>query len=375
MTKLVSLKIDPEIKASDSESSFLSPDFIYIECDNSKVVGDYVYKDEILGVTSSSISGYITKILSKNINNRSTICYEITNDFKEERQKSIHLNKEIANLTKETLVTLLKKHNMNSYIKKIEDEKKVLVINAIDDEPYVYNELFYLKKFTNELLEVIDIFIKTLNLNKAIIVTKSINESSIKSVLSSIGIYPNISIVLTPNKYLISYKPFLCKFLSEDQSETTFYKASELFEIYECIKKNKKAITNYLTITDEENKTSYMVLIKNNMLLKEIFKELNINTTNDVYANGLMSGFKIFNLDNFILTSNIKSILITKKKDKKSDCINCGACNRMCPVNINVKKNYDKKSVSSRCLNCGLCNYVCPVNIDIKDVIWGDRND
>ena len=75
------------------------------------------------------------------------------------------------------------------------------------------------------------------------------------------------------------------------------------------------------------------------------------------------------------MTKEITNIVILKKDSLKHyDCINCGACNKVCPLNINVKKLYDHKLMSNKCLNCGLCNYICPANIDLKEIILGDND-
>ena len=78
-----------------------------------------------------------------------------------------------------------------------------------------------------------------------------------------------------------------------------------------------------------------------------------------------MTGFEIKDLDNFVITNDVKSINIMSKKEiVKNECIKCGKCLNVCPVHINPlsNKNIDK------CLKCGLCSYVCPCGINLKEV-------
>ena len=97
------------------------------------------------------------------------------------------------------------------------------------------------------------------------------------------------------------------------------------------------------------------------------------NDDYEIYINGLMQGYKINDLD-LVIDNNIDYIVINKKEEKVVlDCINCGACNKICPFNINVKKCFDNKLNHKKCIGCGLCNYICPVNIDLKKIVKSDK--
>ena len=83
-------------------------------------------------------------------------------------------------------------------------------------------------------------------------------------------------------------------------------------------------------------------------------------------ANGLMSG-KVIDIDNFIVTPLLHSLLIMKKveEQKEGNCLNCGACIDICPVGINPLLLHHEK-VRLKCINCGLCSYICPVYIRFR---------
>ena len=58
------------------------------------------------------------------------------------------------------------------------------------------------------------------------------------------------------------------------------------------------------------------------------------------------------------------SVSIIKIKPKQGECIECGACNQICPMDVDVM-NYIKnnKPVSNtECIHCRDCTIVCPVN-------------
>ena len=111
--------------------------------------------------------------------------------------------------------------------------------------------------------------------------------------------------------------------------------------------------------------------------IMDILKEYNIKDYKNVIINGLLNG-KILKNPNFIIDKNIRSIFInTYKKYDDVECINCGLCLNICPININPKYMYfnsDKKSKGYKreCIKCGMCSYICPSKIDLYK---GDYND
>ena len=45
-----------------------------------------------------------------------------------------------------------------------------------------------------------------------------------------------------------------------------------------------------------------------------------------------------------------------------NDCINCGACEPVCPV-IAISENNGKRVINAEtCINCDMCTPECPVN-------------
>lgn len=66
--------------------------------------------------------------------------------------------------------------------------------------------------------------------------------------------------------------------------------------------------------------------------------------------NGIFNKFSLFNI----------------RRDS-STCINCGACDRACPVGIDVSRA--DRLDDTRCIRCMKCAEACPVNSDVKDTL------
>ena len=92
-----------------------------------------------------------------------------------------------------------------------------------------------------------------------------------------------------------------------------------------------------------------------------------------VVKNGLIAGTTLTTLNN-VITSDTRSIFLsTVDTTEEKKCINCGLCNRKCPVGLNPKYIKDHpKADRSRCINCGLCTYICPSKINFKAHLGGN---
>lgn len=101
--------------------------------------------------------------------------------------------------------------------------------------------------------------------------------------------------------------------------------------------------------------------------------------TNCIIAGGPMMGISIIDTD-FPVTKGTNCVLNIKRKiQDEQNCINCGRCVNICPMNLmplayvrNVKRgNFEncREYYIDNCIECGSCAYVCPANIPIVGYI------
>lgn len=376
MINLVSLDNKDKINILYKINNYNNPDKIYIPSiyiDKKIKLNDYIYKNTYFKDYIVSISGYITGVEKIKYNNKLMEALVITNDYKEnvlKKSKKIKLN------NKEELEFILKNNFFNNILNELNKQKNIenLIITSIDEEIYSINEFMCLKENYCEILETIDLLSNILKPKKTLLVTKNTDFKVIKNVKSIIGTYPNININLVPDKYLISNKEFLCNYLNINKENTLIIKTSELYNIYKLI--NGKDISNKLiTISGNAVKNGVIVNTKLGVYLKDIINEY-IEITNedyDIYINGKLMGKKVFE-KNIIIDKYINYIVINKTEEiEETECINCGACKKICPYNINVKYCYLNKLNHKKCIGCGLCNYICPANINLKDIVKSDN--
>ncbi len=374
MKKLVSFKISKDIKIEEDLVILPAPNFIYIEKKSDLPLNTRVYKDDKLDGEILSISGIIKDYVYKKINKKVVLCYEIENDYKDERRHTAKISKKYANLTKQDFLNILREKELTNYCDIFVNNSNALVINCADERLYEYNKVYRIKKIQEEFLENINYIKEILCIDMVYLVFKESNETILDELINKIGLYTNIKIKLLPNKCLTS-TIYLNNYLKLDNY--ILLSSEDIYNIIENIKKNKCVTDSMVSIYNDLNKTLMVKNIRLNSSLIELFNDEIIDfSLVDIYINGYLYGYIEKNIEDLIMTKEITNIVILKKDSlKRYDCINCGACNKVCPLNINVKKLYDHNLMSNRCLNCGLCNYVCPANIDLKEIMVGGNDD
>lgn len=380
MQKLIELNIDPSILISSNLKELNKPDSIFIPVfkevellvqNNAPVnIGTPIYQinNEVI---LSPISGVINGV--KKIMTLKGECagLEIANDFQEKTLKEPN-KRNLKNIPLADIEEIINKFSIDL------KNKQNLILNAIDDEPYTITENFYLFLHYDGFLEILDFIGKIYKLKNIIICVKSQNSANINKLMDTLGMYPNITLRIVPNLYLIGKKEFLLPYLNVNNSESCLITTSKFYAVYNLIKRNRFISDKLLTITGNALKSSFVLQVKIGTSLEFILNNLNLPIKNVQFiCNGLMSG-SIIDIKNFIITEDISSIFIMNQNTEKksSTCLKCGACINICPVNINPTllnnpEYYEK--IKDKCLKCGLCSYICPSYINFNKITKGEE--
>lgn len=340
---------------------FLNPDYIYVPAKNIYVKdGEYVYKNQIIAdKTSSSVSGKVLGIKKCNIMGKLKNTLVIQNDYREYfKDNNMKMKITIPNMLK-----ILEKDKV--LFDKFKSSKTFdnIIVFAINDNPYVYNEVFLLKENINDMLWFYDKLFNLYTCSNNLLVLKNTDAFVIDECLSTLGSYPEIKLSLVNDEYLLENNEVLGKYLKL-KGNTLFLSVTELVKIYNLFK-GKVSTTKLITISGDVIKENKVLRVKVNTSLKDVTdKYIDINETCDYIINGLMTGFKIDNINNFIITEEVKSINIMKKRNiKESKCIRCGKCISICPCGVNPVSMQNKE----KCIDCGLCTYICPCYINLRE--------
>ncbi len=397
--RLFKIKKNNSIKVSSSTVSLLDPDFCYVpvikDSEIQVEVGNKVLKDQALLilnnnlVITSPISGIFTGFKEVNTVDGIVNALEIENDFKEKSINKKGYRNDLTSYKYKDLESIL---NM-LYIPYLDDKKehielnkkiKYLVINAIDDEPYVANNSVLLNNKLEDLLETVDLLAKIIKLDKVFITVSNYETDLITNLINSIGSYPSIELKLINNTYPL----ILERYFNYSKKEMQIMNVSSLNALDTVIRSDRVIAEKMITITGDAIKEPKIFILKLGSNIRDIigseikFKPGKSKNKIQIVVNGLMKGSEVTNLD-LIVTPDLSSIILNKEElFEEENCLNCGACVRVCPVKNNphyIKNHPNSKTAKKQiddCLNCNACTYICPANINFKEILKkGDNNE
>lgn len=376
--KLERLDKDYSIKLKSQVVEYLNPDYIYIPIEEKPISlkkEEKIKKGTMLfNSVYSSISGALIGLKKCTIaSGKETKCLVIANDFQEMLELRTATRKKINQLTKQDIEKDVKDISLDNLFNK--KNYKHIVISGIDDEPYIANETFVQKENAKLLLETIDALLNVFEGSKATIAIKNIDSESINAYNKYLGTYKNIELRLVEDLYRIGKEKNLIEKLRITE-EYLFLTASEVFYLYNNLKKRKPIFEKYITISGNAIDNPQVFNVKLGAKVMDILSMYyNLNLEDyDVYVNGLMSGEQ-FDINDLIVTKELNGLIIMKKESQmEKNCILCGKCIEICPIKSNPLLAYQKKE-KIPCIQCGLCSYICPSYINLRKYIKGDTNE
>lgn len=392
MYRCQKLKIDNTIKVAGTISDFLMPNYIYVPVvAHSQIYiknKDYVTKNQVLITTKEKtimapVSGQIvgTSLITIE-NNKQVKSIIIENDFKEKIIRKKAACKDISSLTKEQIITNLTNYELvecrsnNLLAKKLTKMPKIshLLINGIENEPYIANKQIILQNKDNELLDAIISLMNGFQIPQATIMLKTNDALNINKYSNLLGMYPEITLTLVADLYPSGdYKILESIMVNKNilANELLILDIEDIWYCYNILKKNRYLTEKIITVTGNAVASPKVINVKLGTSVREILSDFKILSNNvEYFADGLLRGNIIFNINNYIVTERTRAIIVNQRLDDKSgECLNCGKCNAVCPVGIDPRS----KEKDLRCLKCNLCAYYCPAHIKIRNK--GDNNE
>lgn len=328
--------------------------------------GDYLYINQLIKESANGVKTYATIAGTAEINDG---IIKINNDNSESAFVSAEAVDNIADVKKEDVINLCDTlgidYENKLIVEKLKGNNKILVVNAMDVEPYQFNSNYLFQDNVTNLLDTINMLSKRFNLDAYLLLNKY-DDNNVDAVKAVISTYPDINFKVINDVFPFNTNQMVAKKLFKEYKyeQILFLDTFALYKIYMAVKNGLPVTERYITVNLGDPNKAYVINAKYGSNLGDMIKTtINAEYENkDVYLNNFMRKVKCDNLGSLIVTDNIKSIFIFPKEEANATkCINCGKCVDICPVGINPLA----KKLDSACIRCGLCNFVCPANINL----------
>lgn len=372
--------------------SFLKPKDIYLEQGDSKLlVGDYVYKYQTIGHKErfnvpiiSSVSGTVVDIKDGYI--------KIKNDLLEKTEKEI-INRDVSKIKKEEFLDIIEKAGIigmggagfPTHMKyKTDKNIELLIVNAVECEPYITADYSIMNEKCNELLEGINNIIRINKINNAILAIKKTNVEVIKKFKEIIDKYPKIELRIVRDIYPMGWERTLIKEVTKKEYDIlpielgiVVNNISTIFAINNALKHDIPLVERIITITGENVKNPGNVMVKIGTSVNEILKFMGgILDDSVLISGGPMMGVEINKTEYIKPQMNCILVLPKPKEENIINCLRCGKCVSACPANLApvlIKECSNKEELIklqvNKCISCGLCSYICPSRIDLRNIV------
>jgi electron transport complex protein RnfC len=270
---------------------------------------------------------------------------------------------------------------------------KHVIINAVECEPVLNCDEAVLTHYLAESLFGGLLIQKAVQADNITIVLKENKTQLIEHIshfVENNEMFKNIEVVTVPDLYPAGAEKEILKhcFNIDLQSKDIAVEKGFLMQnamtcisIFRAVTADLKQLERIYSVFGKDIKDPKNVLAPIGATAEDILKFLKLDSSqvNSIRVGGLMMGEDIIDDNSIKHTALLKSsngiILNTAEKLNVTDCINCGECVKVCPVDLAPHKmfkaadNDDFENVYldrlADCMNCNLCNYVCPSNIDL----------
>ncbi len=355
----------------------------------------------------SPASGKIAKIddtMDASGYKRQAIFIDVTGDeWVEGIDTSAVLKKEIS-LSKQEIISRIKECGLvglggatfPTHVKMmIPDGKKAeyLIINGVECEPYLTSDHRLMLEKGDEMLVGIQIMMKALGTDKAIIGIENNKPDAIAHLEKLAVNYKGISIQPLKVKYPQGGEKQLIKAVVNREVPSgklpievgcVVSNVGTAFAVYEAVQKNKPLIERVVTVTGTSLSKPSNFLVRVGTPVSDLITAAGglPDDTGKLINGGPMMGKAVSSPDIPIVKGS-SGILLIKKEDSKratpKSCIRCSKCTVVCPMGLepyllaklSKLSVYDKaeKERIMDCIECGSCQFTCPSALPLLDFL------
>ncbi|MGL5227532.1 MAG: electron transport complex subunit RsxC [Bacteroidales bacterium] len=270
---------------------------------------------------------------------------------------------------------------------------EMLLINAVECEPYLTSDHELMMEKTEEILVGISILMKAIKVDKAIIGIENNKPDAIKLMTDRCRQYTGISVQPLKVQYPQGGEKQLIDAVMGRQVPSgalpiavgaVVQNVGTAYAVYEAVQKNKPLIERVVTVTGKSvvKPSNYLARLGTPIsMLIDAAGGLPADT-GKVISGGPMMGKALTSIE-VPVTKGCSGVLIMPtleaQRQKMQNCIRCAKCVNVCPMglepyllmSVGEREIWDRseKERVMDCIECGCCSFTCPSNRPLLDYI------
>lgn len=270
---------------------------------------------------------------------------------------------------------------------------EVLIVNGVECEPYLTCDHQLMLEHGEEIIIGIQILMKALNINKAIIGIEKNKPDAIEHMQELASRCLGISVQPLKLKYPQGGEKQLIDACIKRQVPSgalpievgaVVDNVATIYAVYEAVQKNKPLISRVMTVTGKEVKNPGNYKVRFGTPLADVLALAGgiPETTGKIIGGGPMMGRAMNNVD-MPANKRISGLLLLPDSEshrkEAANCIRCAKCVQACPMGLEPYllaklaglQRWDdmEQHYIMDCIECGCCMFTCPSNRPLLDYV------
>ena len=276
---------------------------------------------------------------------------------------------------------------------KPDNQLDCLIINGVECEPYLTADHRLMLEKAEEILVGIQILMRALQVDKAIIGIENNKKDAINIFKSLTDRESGIGVAALKVKYPQGSEKHLVRALLKREVPKSglpldvgvvVHNVGTVYAIYQAVQHNSPLMERVVTVTGKKLEHPSNFWVKIGTPISDLVDAVGgvPEGTRKIVSGGPMMGKALKNTD-VPVTKGTSGILIISEEEasrgEPKNCIRCGECVDVCPMGLEpyLLMNLSEKGMFEKtiqediltCIECGSCSYVCPSHRPLLDYI------